>query len=166
MEPDTPGPEQCGRAAEADALQRFFRRPIFLSATIGIPFCIFKLLFGLVAFRLGTEGDQGLFVFGCVVVVWATSDLLMNLGRCLLDFFHKEPRFEFCTIAQVGRIVNRPMVFLALDTLVTFSIICSMLWVGWITRLDSREMVLWYTATTLNLISLSLVILYNEIRNN
>jgi hypothetical protein len=56
------------------------------------------------------------------------------------------------------------MAFLALDTLITFSIICAMLWTGWITRLTIPELYLWYFATTLNLISLSLVSLYNEIR--
>ena len=39
-----------------------------------------------------------------------------------------------------------------------------MLWSGWITRLSNVEAYLWYGATTLNLISLSAVSLYNEIR--
>ncbi len=156
----------CTAAREADAIQRFFSRPVYLSLTIGIPFCIFKLLFGITAFRLGTEGNTTLFFFGGAVVVWATADLFMNISRSLLDLAHREPRFEFCTIAQLGRIFNKPLLFLAVDTLITFSIICAMLWLGWITRLDRAELVLWYTATTANLISLSLVILYNEIRNS
>ena len=57
------------------------------------------------------------------------------------------------------------MAFLAFDTLLTFTIICTMLWSGWITLLKGLELHLWYAATTLNLISLSLVVLYNEIRN-
>ena len=56
-----------------------------------------------------------------------------------------------------------PMVFLAIDTLLTFSIICAMLWSGWITHLPAGESYLWYAATTMNLISLSLVSIYNEI---
>ncbi len=56
------------------------------------------------------------------------------------------------------------MVFLAIDTLLTFSILCAMLWSGWITRLSLFESYLWYSATTMNLISLSLVGIYNEIR--
>ena len=58
------------------------------------------------------------------------------------------------------------MVFLAIDTLLTFAIICTMLWSGWIALLNTVEMEMWYVATTLNLISLSLVVLYNEIRNS
>jgi len=57
------------------------------------------------------------------------------------------------------------MVFLAIDTLLTFTIICVMLWSGWIATLTTFESYLWYGATTLNLISLSLVALYNEIRS-
>lgn len=156
---------ECVPVKPADAIQKFFVRPIFLSFTIGIPFCIFKLLFGLVAFNLGSERNSGLLIFGGIVIVWATADLMMNIGRCLLDLAHRDPLFEFCTISQLGRIFNKPLIFLALDTLVTFCIICAMLWLGWITRLDRFEMMLWYAATTLNLISLSLVVLYNEIRN-
>jgi hypothetical protein len=103
---------------------------------------------------------------GRIVLVWATADLMMNIGRSLFDLAHRNARFEYCTIAQLGRIFNKPLLFLALDTLITFSIICSMLWLGWITKLDRPEIVLWYLATTMNLISLSLVGLYNEMRNN
>jgi hypothetical protein len=164
--PPKSAPGECTASPkEADAIQRFFGRPVFLSLTIGIPFCLFKLLFGSVALQLGNEGNLTLAVFGTVIIVWATADLLMNIGRSLSDLFHVEPRFEYCTIAQLGRVFKRPMIFLAVDTLITFSIICMMLWSGWITRLDHRGIFLWYTATTLNLISLSLVALYNEIRN-
>jgi hypothetical protein len=56
-----------------------------------------------------------------------------------------------------------PLVFLAFDTLLTFGIISAMLWTGWIATLTPVESFLWYAATTMNLISLSLVSLYNEI---
>jgi hypothetical protein len=38
-----------------------------------------------------------------------------------------------------------------------------MLWSGWIARLTLLESWLWYAATSLNLVSLSVVILYTEI---
>ncbi|MGD0080129.1 MAG: hypothetical protein ABSB80_05725 [Methanoregula sp.] len=148
---------------EADAIQRFFRRPFFLSFTIGIPFCAFKLLFGLNAVREGTRTGLYLMVLGFIIIVWAMADLLMNIGRSLLDLLHLPAPFEYCTIAQAGRIVHMPMVFLAIDTLLTFSIICAMLWSGWIAHLPAGESYLWYAATTMNLISLSLVSIYNEI---
>ena len=165
MTSEDSAPERRSCEKETDAIQQFFRRPVFLSLTIGIPFCVFKLLFGIVAYRLGIEGDPQLGLLGRIILVWATADLMMNVGRSLLDLAHRNARFEYCTIAQLGRIFQKPLLFLALDTLITFSIICAMLWLGWITLLNRPEIILWYMATTMNLISLSLVALYNEIRN-
>jgi hypothetical protein len=98
------------------------------------------------------------------VIAWAALDLCMNAGRAALDLVSTKAPFEYCTIAQLGRIVRMPMVFLALDTLLSFSIICFMLWSGWITTLTPAELYLWYGAATLHLISLSVVSLCNEIR--
>jgi len=154
--------DDASRVPESDAIRRFFVRPFFLSLTIGIPFCAFKILFGLTATRAGTAS---LTVFGSLVVAWAITDLLMNAGRSVLDLAGRPAPFEYCTIAQVGRVLGRPLVFLAIDTLLTFTIICVMLWSGWITLLSRGESYLWYGATTLNLISLSIVSLHNEIRN-
>ena len=149
---------------QMDAIQRFFIRPFFLSCTIGIPFCIFKILFGISALRQLSLGGGILAFLALAVTVWAFADLLMNTSRSLLDVLHRNAPFEFCTIAQLGRIFRMPLVFLAFDTLLTFAIICAMLWTGWIATLTPPESALWYGATTMNLISLSLVSLYNEIR--
>ena len=146
---------------EADRIQRFFHRPFFLSATIGIPFCIFKLILGVVAVRELPPPILPLIGWG--IIIWAGTDLFMNSGRAFLDILHRESPFEYCTIAQIGRAFGMPAVFLALDTLLAFLIICGMLWSGWITRLTVGESWLWYAATTLNLVSLSLVLLYEEI---
>ena len=164
MTDETCAPEREDCRKEMDAIQRFFVRPVFQSCTIGIPFCIFKILFGLTAFRVGATGGGFLAVFGTMITVWAFADLLMNSGRSALDLLHRPAPFEYCTIAQLGRVFGRPLIFLAFDTLLTFAIICAMLWTGWIATLTSVEAVLWYAATTLNLISLSIVSLYNEIR--
>jgi hypothetical protein len=154
----------CSYRQESDILQRFFSRPLFLSLTIGIPFCIFKLLFGITLVRAGSVMAVPISVCGWVVAGWALADLAMNIGREIYDILNRPAPFEYCTIAQIGRFFHMPMVFLAIDTLLTFIIICTMLWSGWIATLTKSESYLWYVATTLNLISLSLVILYNEIR--
>jgi len=153
--------ETVQQEQDYDAIQRFFIRPFFLSLTIGIPFCVFKLLFGLTAFRTGMKEFV---ILGAVVILWACLDLLMNTGRSIYDLAGRPAPFDYCTIAQVGRLLHRPLVFLAIDTLLSFLIICTMLWSGWITRLSPLESYLWYGATTLNLVSLSLVSLYNEVR--
>jgi hypothetical protein len=164
MPSDDPMTRSCPYSQESDRLQRFFTRPLFLSLTVGIPFCIFKLLFGMTLIRVGSDMSAPVSVFGWIVTGWALTDLMMNLGREIFDLMGRPAPFEYCTIAQAGRFFQMPMVFLAVDTLLTFSIICIMLWSGWIAILTTPESYLWYAATTLNLISLSLVVLYNEIR--
>jgi hypothetical protein len=164
MLPDINDNKKSECEKESDAIQKVFRRPFFLSLTIGIPFCIFKLLFGRTAILMGAVDNIFLIAFGWLVVLWATADLLMNAGRSVLDLLHRPAPFEYCTIAQAGRYFHKPMIFLALDTLIAFCIICVMLWTGWITRLTLFESYLWYSATTMNLISLSLVGVYNEIK--
>lgn len=150
---------------KSDYLAGLFSRPAFLSLTIGIPFCTFKLLFGITAFHAGSRlGDGYLLAAGLGIAAWALADLVMNAGRALYDLVHRQARFEYCTIAQIGAFFGVPSVFLALDTLVTFLIISAMLWSGWITLLSPVEAWFWYAATTLNLISLSLVLLHAEIR--
>jgi len=152
----------CSR--EADRLQLLFDRPIFLSLTIGVPFCIYKILFGMVLVRIGSAVPGPFTVFGWLIIVWSLADLSLNIGREIFDLMARPAPFEYCTIAEIGRFFHRPMAFLALDTLVTFSIICTMLWSGWIATLTGIESMLWAAATTMNLISLSFVVLYNEIR--
>ncbi|WP_165075012.1 hypothetical protein [Methanogenium sp. MK-MG] len=159
---DAPKIDRCSE--EADRIQRFFIRPVFLSFTIGIPFCIFKLLFGITAVRIGTGILPALVWFGWLVIGWAAADLVMNVGRSVLDLIGRPAPFDYCTIAQAGSITGRPLVFLAFDTFLSFVIICFMLWSGWITELSTVEGYLWYAATTLNLISLSVVSIYNEMR--
>ncbi len=149
---------------DGGAIGRLFQRPFFLSFTIGIPFCLFKLLFGATAMEIGGQEDLFLTLSGVSVMIWAIVDLTMNIGRSAFDLLHRPAPFEFCIIAQIGRIFQKPGVFLAIDTFLTFGIICTMLWSGWITKLTLPESYLWYAATTLNLISLSLVAIYQEIR--
>lgn len=158
--------QNCGTSSPAlhpaDRIQKFFVRPFFLTLTIGLPFCTFKGLFGLAAIRAGTPSDPLLTGVGWLVVTWATIDFVMNAVRAAGDLLHMPTPLEYCTLAEVGRLVHRPLVFLACDTLLSFSIICLMLWSGWITQQTPVETFLWYSATTLNLISISLVSLYNE----
>ena len=108
---------------KSDALQLFFTRPFFLSLTIGVPFCIFKLLFGITLVRTGQDMSVPVSACGWVVIGWALADLVMNLGREWYDIFSRPAPFEYCTIAQIGHFFSMPMVFLAIDTLLTFIII-------------------------------------------
>jgi len=74
----------------------FFQTPEFQAITIGVPFCIFKLLFGVLSIR------TGLVLFGWLVILWASVDLVMNLVRIAFDAAGRESPIEFCTLAQLG----------------------------------------------------------------
>ncbi len=142
----------------------FFLAPTFQALTVGVPFCIFKLLFGLLALRVAAEQMSAtLAVFGWLIVAWAATDLLMNMARIFFHLSGRASPIEYCIIAQAGRFFGRPRLFLAIDTLISFSIICVVLWSGWIVRLYRVESYLWYAATTLNLISISVVSIWLEL---
>ena len=160
--PDFKGDIPCPSVHPADRIQQFFVRPFFLTLTIGLPFCTFKGLFGIAAIQAGTLSNPPLATLGWLVLGWAVVDFAMNALRATGDLLHVPTPLEYCTLAEIGRFLHRPMVFLAADTLISFSIICLMLWSGWITQMTPIESALWYAATTLNLISISLVSLYNE----
>ena len=144
-------------------IETFFSTPTFQALTIGVPFCIFKLLFGLLALRAAAEPVSAvLAAFGWLIVVWAATDLSMNLARVLFHLSGRASPIEYCIIAQAGRLFGRARLFLAIDTLISFSIICFVLWSGWIVQLGRVESYLWYAATTLNLISISVVSIWIE----
>ncbi len=88
----------------------------------------------------------------------------MNLARVYFNLSGRETPIEYCTIAQAGRFFKRPKLFLAIDTLISFSIICIVLWSEWITLLTRQELYIWYAATTLNLISVSIVNIWIELK--
>ena len=154
--------EQTRRQAEKIG-DRIFLSPAFQALTIGIPFCVFKLLFGLLALRAGAS-SVALCILAWLFIAWALTDLIMNLARIFFHMSGRETSLEYCTIAQAGRLIKRPRLFLAIDTLISFSIICFVLWSGWITLLGRQESYFWYAATTLNLISVSVVNIWIEVR--
>lgn len=159
---------------ETDALRNrkanFFETPFFLAATVGVPFAAFKLLFGVLIIRdIPPQGSQGIYlqtILGLAVIAWSLIDLSMNLARMLFYLIGRESPIEYCTLEQAGRLFNRSRLFLALDTLLSFSIISFILWSGWIGNLRISESYIWYAATTLNLISVALVNLWSELQRS
>lgn len=142
-----------------------FATPAFQAATIGLPFCVYKLLFGILAGRAASDsGSQGLFIFSLSVIAWSLLDLLMNLARIGFDLAGRASPIEYCIIAQAGRRFRRPRLFLTFDTLLSFSIICIVLWSGWVSHLSPSESRLWNAATTLNLIAISVANIWMELQ--
>jgi hypothetical protein len=145
--------------------ESIFSTPAFQAVTIGVPFCVFKLLFGLLCIRAGASQQSSLLAYsGWLVMAWASADLIMNLGRVIFHISGRPSPVEYCSIAQAGRLFGRPRLFLALDTFISFSIICLVLWSGWITLLSKGELWFWLAATTLNLTGISVVNIWLEFR--
>jgi uncharacterized membrane protein YphA (DoxX/SURF4 family) len=69
-------------------------------------------------------------------------------------------------IAHIGRFFRKASMFLAVDTFLSFCIICWFLWSGWIKELNDVESYFWYAATTVNLVSLSIVSIWNEFKSS
>jgi hypothetical protein len=124
---------------------------LFLALTIGFPFCIFKVLCGRVAF------DSGHSIIGGLLCLWGAVDFLFNLVRLIQGFMGVKRKIQFCLLAVIGGIFNHAPLFLAIDTLLAFSIICLVLWTGWIQKLTSLELKFWLAATTINLLSVGVV---------
>ena len=81
-----------------------FISSVFLSLTIGVPFCVFKYLFGALAVREGAASGLDWLIFsGWGVIAWAGIDLLMNLTRSTLELGGQKTALEFCLIAQIDR---------------------------------------------------------------
>lgn len=146
---------------------KFFQSSPFLATTIGIPFCAFKFLFGMLALRIGEERSADwLAVFGVAVVIWALIDFLMNSFHVVKALAGTKVRVEYCLLAQFGGLFKRQTLFLAVDTLISFAIICFTLWSGWIAKLTPLEAKLWCLATTINLVSLAAVSIIVEYYEN
>jgi len=143
----------------------FFQTPVFLALTLGVPFGIFKLLFGILALRSALENHVTYLVwFGYIAVVWASVDIIMSILTAIFGLAGHRSPIDYCTLAEMGSFLGRPGVYQAIDTLISFSIICFVLWSGWILNLNFIEARLWYAATTVNLISVALVALCAELR--
>ncbi|HOT06174.1 MAG: hypothetical protein A4E45_01168 [Methanosaeta sp. PtaB.Bin039] len=153
----------AGRSGLA-SLSGFLASPAFSALTVGVPFAVFKMLLGLLCLRMAAENASDFqAALGWLAIAWAAADLMMNLVRAAFSLAGKDSPIEFCLIAQAGRLAGRPRLFLALDTAVSFGIICLVLWSGWIRRLEGAEVYLWYAATTVNLMGFALLNLVLEL---
>ena len=144
--------------AQPETLQPIDRTSIFLALTVGIPFATFKALCGVLALR------NGYLAVAIPFFAVAGLDAALNTARIVQGLLRQKPRTEFCFLAQVGRFIGAAEILLALDTLLSFGIICWVLWSGWIVQLSDPERIAWLTATTINLLSVALVQIWVEVQ--
>lgn len=136
-----------------------FDNSAFAALTIGIPFCVFKFLFGLVLIR------KHMGALGLIVITWAILDIFYNFHSAIMQLMKKKSYLETCFLAQVGKLFCKCVaLFLGIDTFLSFGIICFMMWSGGIGELKHYELYMWYGATTVNLMSLAVVNILVELR--
>jgi hypothetical protein len=134
----------------------------FSCITIGLPFATFKFIFGTLLLRLAEGPLSNYFVIiGYTICLWGIIDFIFNTLDAIFCLMKKKI-IAPCILAQVGRIFKYEKICLAIDTLASFSIICTTLWTGYIAKLSYVEIKLWNIATTVNLISLSSIMIWNE----
>jgi hypothetical protein len=116
--------------------KHFFQTPTFQALTIGVPFSIFKILFGILSIRTGTDQQYHLVIFGWLVILWGLADLVMNLIVVAFNIAGRESPIEFCTMPSSRLLGNQSVLA---DTLIAFSIVCFVLWSGWIRLLNNES---------------------------
>jgi hypothetical protein len=144
-------PEASNINGDKLMLKKADMRSIFLVLTIGYPFCVFKALCGRVAFDTGHE------IIGFALLLWGVIDFVLNTTELVWALLERKRKRFYCLLALFGSLFDKSCVFLEIDTLLAFSIICVVLWSGWITKLAKWELNLWIAATTVNLLSVAIV---------
>ncbi len=122
-------------------MEASFGRRLWAVLFTGIPFAVFKLGGGLAAAQDIAPA------LGVAIVVWAGIDVLLN-GLALVW----PRRFAFCLLANLGRLIDRrgggghEQFWLAVDTLLAFAIVASMIWFGRTATLPGEVIAAWELA--------------------
>jgi hypothetical protein len=91
--------------------------------------------------------------FGGAFVLWGVADALLNLVSVV-----SPRRVSYCVLSNVGRLLDRSgsstteQLLLALDTLLSFSIVASMIWTARISTLPPLMVRLWELAVITNVL--------------
>jgi len=124
-------------------------RRLWAVVLTGVPFGIFKVGGGLAA---AEDLHAGI---GLAFVAWGALDILLNL----LSLVFKE-QLAHCLLSNLGRRLDRARgttslepLLLAIDTLLTFAIVSSMIWLGRIATLPQPLVRIWELAVITNILS-------------
>lgn len=129
-------------------LRDSLRRRLRSALLTGIPFGIFKIGGGLAA----SEDIQA--VAGIAIIVWGGLDVLLNVLWTL------DPRhFAPCLLSLLARRLERggvrpgvEQLMLAVDTLLAFAIVSTMIWFGRIALLPPMLVRLWELSVIANIL--------------
>lgn len=129
---------------------------IYEALLTGVPYGFFKFLCGWCLLQ------QQYSLVGSVLILVGLIDISLNL----IGIFRPQP-FPLCTLVMVGRRLQPHRgdeLFLGLDTLVSFIIVSSMIWFGWIPLLTPTFGRLWDVCVILNIVSVGVVRVYAGFR--
>ena len=132
------------------------RKYTFEVICIGIPFSLFKIIMGQTLLSNSTV------ILGYVFIALGAIDLFINLTNLLsLSIFNKRI-FKHCLLSYlVGlllplfpRLTHKGPkdMGVALDTLVSFTIVAIMIGCGWLKSLNSIQNIVWNWAVILNVL--------------
>ncbi len=121
-------------------------------ATVGLPFCAFKLLMGRLLLRFEPAHGAGI-----ALLVLGAFDLLLNLANLLFTLGGQPGRIGVCTFQQFVAL-RRPAdgawreFGLSLDALFSFVLVACMVGLGLLRQLAPGELALWNLAVVLNVL--------------
>lgn len=135
--------------------------------SVGLPFCAFKWLVGL----LHWEGGQP--ILGAALLALACSDTLFNLANLVGLLIGRGRVVSTCTLSALTLRMNlfpdSPSEYLkelgsAVDMLLSFVLVAGMVWMGRIGTLPPDRLLLWNVAVVLNVLGAGLARLSSSVQ--
>lgn len=112
-------------------------------AVVGLPFCAFKLLAGLIAL-------EGFAPAGYLLLALGAADAGLNTAN-LIALIARRRRVAAVCLAEL-LLSRRPQLALALDVLISFSLVAIVVGAGWLARLPAWGLAAWNVAVILNVV--------------
>lgn len=144
----------------AEFLPRAWLLQLIEITTIGLPFCAFKLLVGL--HLVSAYG-----VAGGVLIGLGAFDVVYNVANLLTVATTGQRRLPVCTTQALTLLVSASPrardVGSALDTLLSFSLVASMIGAGQLAALEPAALNAWNLAVILNVLGAGVLRLFNAL---
>ena len=138
------------------ALRPLPRSELLEVVTVGLPFCVFKALGGVL---LDASGQRAA---ALILVTWAAADFVFNLWNLGGLLFVRRRIVGTCTLAALGgartggRHSRGAELGTALDVLVSFVLVACVVGLGFIPRFTPEALRLWNGAVVLNVLGAGL----------
>jgi hypothetical protein len=127
------------------------KRRLWAALLTGIPFGVFKIGGGLAA------ANDIHWLVGAFFVLWGASDVLLNVAAVA-----SPNHVSYCLLSNIGRRLDRAKrgtterLLLAVDTLMSFGIVTSMIWTGRIASLPHPVIKVWELAVIANILGVGI----------